>query len=137
VFKHGKPGDPCPTQPADFVIHDCNEKDGLFCDKDTVTCQPFRKLGEACDPFHDCVDTAYCDTGVCTEKAAKGGDCFEYDACKKGLYCTDDWQCVVAKPDGAACTSWDECLAENCIQDGVSEGVCGAQPQFDPHYFCQ
>jgi hypothetical protein len=76
-----------------FSSNDCAP--GLYCDRDSFTCQPLTAAGAACggegDP--DCVDGCYCPheaDSVCTQYPGEGEDCgFGDYECQEGLFCNE------------------------------------------------
>jgi hypothetical protein len=70
----------------------------------------------------------FCAAGTCQAVADVGGACSGGDSCKRGSFC--DFRtalCVAVKPDGATCSSSQECQSERCMSDDAS-GAPSAEP---------
>lgn len=127
-----------------------------FCDGER--CTQLRQLGEACPTRTGCVAGAFCDDGLCTALRGENegcglryGGCDEltclspdHAACQAGLYCsTRDGlpKCIAPQPDGAACTSFQECSSSWCETGSCSGDDCSAsgvctEPKRTTSEFC-
>ena len=113
----------------------CDEADGLYCNYESGVCEAKKAIGESCSSYTvRCVDGAYCEGGVCTAQHPAGGECSSSysDECVETAYCDDDAnQCKEKLPDGAACTSYEQCLSNSCSND-----KCEPQTDFGIALFC-
>ena len=96
-----------------------------YCDSRTDTCAPPIASGLPCGhATWACADRLMCDAAseTCRPYPGVGQSCANSaGSCADHLYCDDAAVCRQAGPNGAACTSDDACLSENC--DG---GACAS-----------
>lgn len=77
---------------------------GLFCDLDTLTCQPQRTSG-ACAQFEECADESACSpNGACEPKLASGEPCVLGLQCQNGV-CAEDGRCAGSFANAGTCVS--------------------------------
>lgn len=128
----------------------CFTEDGLYCARETSTCESLLAEGATCerDPgFPGCVAGTFCEHERCVPERGEGESCLvdictfpltcaspNEIACGPGLRCTvgdPDPRCVAPKADGSTCRSFQECASGWCEidcdeQQSCSEtGVCG------------
>lgn len=129
-------GEPCVgTRDAGLTVFDadtsgqyelsiCNREDGLYCD--SGVCAQLIALGGECTDYLSCEgDDTYCQT-TCKQKVAPGGSCVDGpSACDEGGYCDTygTQTCLERKPNGTACDSNEECQSRYCDVD-----VCDDNP---------
>lgn len=69
-----------------------------YCDEGTLVCTPKKAVGQPCQGFLDCVNTAECsEAKVCVARAKEGEACVTV-TCASGLECQGQI-CVKATPD--------------------------------------
>jgi hypothetical protein len=116
----------------------CYTNDGLRCGEGN-TCATLIPLGGACPGYEGCVQGAFCDStsGTCVATKSVGEACtgYSWSECAEGLHCSQSQVCEAAKPDGAACESWEDCESGNCeggkcvAESFVDELICtGTEP---------
>ena len=94
----------------------CNGLGDCITESAGIDCAPHRCLGDECanpctgDP--DCIDTAFCDSGVCTDRLSNGQPCTTSNECDSGF-------CV----DGVCCDSPCTGQCEACGESGTV-GLC-------------
>ncbi len=83
------------------------------------------EVGGSCFDDDECV-SGRC-SGTCQATVAEGADCTGAD-CGPDLYC-DGSICQPRKAAGQVCTSFDECLSEDCVLvAGATESTCAGAP---------
>ena len=122
-------------------------KSGLLCDNGI--CVARGKIGDKCDYTRYCEGTLWCEPvesaeyGVCraTTTVGLGEDCGVDQICQAGLYCDwDEGDCRAFVHDGAACTSYSECLyPSDCLFDDEysEEGTCQYDIDDYKHFYEQ
>jgi hypothetical protein len=97
----------------------CATADGLYCDSASDTCVPLHQPGEPCSDVDilACA-TNFCADNICTARGALGGSCVA-GACVDGAFCGAAGTCEPMKAFGAACTSANSCVLNNC-----TAGIC-------------
>lgn len=101
----------------------CTESRGcspdLRCDEDGW-CVLLPALGEACAVLSRCAAGAYCDGGVCRERAERDGPCSSSLGCPASQRCVDG-TCGLPRDRGEPCTGSSDCWSGRC-----EAGVCVA-----------
>ena len=133
VASHGKAGDGCAmtcTASADGNISTCSAmaissggptpsgtatcytNDGLYC-ASNFTCSQIAAVGGACTDYQGCVTGAYCNltTSMCAAQVAAGAPCPTGAECDASSFCSTTQICVNKKAVGESCASNTECLA--------------------------
>jgi hypothetical protein len=131
-------GQPCLSPRPAGVSYSCDPDPtlDLRCDTSTVTsgiCRAPGKLGDDCTSI-ECGDDLYCDRtttpdvcrayfcntatfpAVCAQPARLNEDCSTV-TCDTGLFCDRSGPqdvCRAKRPDGALCSSDDQCLSNDC-----------------------
>ena len=106
----------------------------LYCDRSTANevCQQLPGLGQACQASGgQCEKPYFCNFNkspeVCDQPAQLGQDCSQV-TCDTGLYCDrtnfQNETCKAQLPDGAVCTSSDQCLSLECFAQGTTGQTC-------------
>jgi hypothetical protein len=75
-----------------------------------------------------CAGDTVCVEGACAELVGLGQACTDDDLCGEAAYCPfggEERVCTALKPDGAPCEDFDECLSDECGQDGTCEAAGG------------
>ena len=142
---HGEPGEPCvgscgvpgsfrcPTSllpSSEGTTTYCYAEDGLYCSFDSdlldaLSCQPYVAVGAPCsDAELRCTPGSYCAAGTCSAQRASGPCEDAPEHCDAQSFCDTSQQCTAKKPNGAACSSGEECTSNSCSSNGQSEGVC-------------
>jgi hypothetical protein len=99
----------------------CAERDGLACDWSSRKCTALLPAGSACKDFPSvpCA-SSLCSNGVCKDVAGVGQSC-DSTLCDGNGYCDTTFTCVARLPDGASCTSNDQCNG-SCISPSGAYG---------------
>lgn len=118
--------DPCVVAQEGEECQSSGCVEGLICvittngAGETSACVRPRVLGEPCDPF--CADGLVCsDAFLCEAAPDVGQPCS--GECREGSWCdtssddTTQWVCAMPKPNGASCTSSEECASDSCDSD--------------------
>lgn len=107
------------------TIHECVQTEGLFCQKDSSTCIPLGRVGDACTNSDECTCATYCGDSTCRVRAEPGAPCTPdsyydlNDPCTPGYYCDGgSLVCIPLKSAAASCGNYWECQGD-CIN-----GVC-------------
>ena len=100
----------------------CAESDGLACDWSSRRCVALLPTGSACSDFPGipCA-SSLCSSGVCEDVAGVGQSC-DSTLCDGSGYCDTTFTCVARLPDGASCTSDDQCNG-SCISPSGTYGA--------------
>jgi len=151
---HGKIGDSCVGScgvpgsfecPAEALpsgegsTNYCYAEDGLYCtfdpsSSDTLACQPYATVGEACTNV-TCAPGAFCADGTCAAQHATGSCAGTPESCVEQSYCDSAEQCQPKRANGEACASGEECTSSSCSAGGVCDTgsallarACGGAP---------
>jgi len=114
----GGEGDVC-TSTVDRAGGGSRCQSGLHCGPDGM-CHGLQPSGGACSSSHECVDGLWCDASTtCAPAGALDGSCHPGDSrsCVASAYC-DETNCVPLLPDGASCSSSEQCMSQGC--DGTT-----------------
>jgi hypothetical protein len=105
----------------------CAESDGLACDWSSRKCAALLPAGSACRDFPGipCA-SSFCSNGVCKDVARVGQSCSS-TLCDGSGYCDATSTCVAPLPDGASCTSDDQCNGI-CISPSGTYGAGTCSP---------
>jgi hypothetical protein len=114
---------------ADCSQFACNSK--LYCDTSTGSsvCTALPGLGQSCQiSGYRCAQPYFCNTSqtpyTCDQPAQIGQSC-STRTCDTGLYCDPTRVCAARLPDGSRCTSFEQCLSDDCaIPAGGGQQVC-------------
>lgn len=92
---------------------------GLHCGEGGL-CHGPRPAGGGCSDSGQCMDGLWCQANTCAPASALGGSCRDGDgrSCVASAYCDESNTCVPRLPDGASCTSSEQCVNEGC--DGTT-----------------
>lgn len=129
-----------PWRPAGGVGAPCSYLecvDGTYCQPNTLgcrTCQPLKRLGEACDTFNSCGFGTFCpftrpadDAGVrrCAPSVPEGGECQTAFECVDGGVCVPPFdggvsRCSVTRV-GAPCRYSQQCAADQFCDGALND----------------
>jgi hypothetical protein len=98
--------------PADWP--ECAER--LYCDRDSKTCEPPRKLGESCKEGMPC--EGFPMTICALDEDGVSGVCVERNGI--GESCSDQWDCAI----GLVCRD-NSCQRNRCRDFLTSQGLTG------------
>lgn len=128
-----------PWRPAGGVGAPCSYLecvDGTACQPNTLgcrTCQPLKRLGEACDAFNSCGFGTFCpfvdpsDGGVrrCQPRLPEGAECGTLFECLDGGVCVPPFDGGVSRCSlprvGAACGNSVQCAPDQFCKDVVND----------------
>jgi hypothetical protein len=126
--------------PAETVT--CNVSDGLYCDFVSHTCQSFSAAGSACDIISAGYQLACGPSATCVPSTTTSGQCVAlalgtscvggFSDCGPGAHCSSTtFTCVPSLPQGAVCTSDDQCddacVGGRCVTSAQAT-LCGTAP---------
>jgi hypothetical protein len=129
-------------QPVPGQTVTCDLTDGLFCDFVSHTCQGFSAVGATCDIVSAGYQLACGPTATCVPTTTTTGQCVAltmgtscvagFSDCGPGAHCSSTtFACAPSLPEGAACTSDDqcddECLGGRCAT-AAQATLCGTGP---------
>ena len=105
----------------------CDERNGLACDWSSRKCAALLPTGSACSdlPGLPCA-SSLCSNGVCQDVAGVGQAC-DSTLCDGSGYCDTTSTCVARLPDGASCTSDNQCNG-NCLDPSGTYGAGTCSP---------
>jgi hypothetical protein len=113
----------------------CDQKDGVYCDSQSMACQAPSDVGGPCHDNNACKAGAYCDfaTSVCKATVPAGSSCSGGVHCDSSSYCESASQtCKATLANGTQCSLSEQCQSQQCVNAKCSGGgsfglqlICG------------